>query len=174
MPYLNRKGEVIVQRSVWITEDLDKLVKADHLNLSEFVREQLEEMYSDQSVVSRLNEKFRLMHKAKETSTRQRALVKEEKDTRDRLLENVRKKRGDRAAVVEQESEHQQNLIDAWDTLVESERIYPDQVFNWLPDNDPHGDRFDRLEDLTRDLSRVNGDEFTITEVITFVKQRCN
>jgi hypothetical protein len=162
------------QCNIWLPRDLHQLVKADHLNLSAFVRELLEELYSDRTTVDRLNEKFRLMHKTKESRGRQRALMEEEEENRERVLERVRQNRDTRRAGEDQDAEHRQNLEDAWQTLDERGDIDLDRIARSLPDNDPHGDRWDYLEDLTTDLSRVNGDTFTPPEVIAYAKRQCS
>lgn len=173
MPFLNRNGDVVVQCSVWIPEDLHKLVKADHLNLSAFVREQLEAMYSDGVTIESLNVKFRLLQKSKESRTRQRAIADEEAQTRERLYENVRQKRRVQTEAVIQEQDHENNLREAWETLLKEEEIDMGSLYRRLPENDAHGDWIDFWPKLARSLSGVNGDTFDEYEVIAYAKSKC-
>lgn len=174
MPFLNRNGDVIVQCSVWIPEDLHKLVKADHLNLSAFVREQLEAMYSDGATIESLNSKFRLLQKSKESRTRQRVIADEEAQTRERLYENVRQKRRVQTEAVIQEQDHENNLREAWETLLEEEEIEVGSLYCRLPENDVHGDWIEFWPKLARSLSSVNGDSFDEYEVIAYAKSKCS
>lgn len=169
--WVNQKGEVMDQCTIWLPHDLHQLVKADRLNLSGFTRDQLEELYSDRVVVDRLNEKFRLIKKAKESHGRQRALIEEQEEDRERCLARVRGARETRRTVEDQDTEHRQNLADAWAALDAEGIINLARVQRSLPDNDPHGERWDYLESLTQDLSHVNGDSFTEAEVIAYVKR---
>jgi serine phosphatase RsbU (regulator of sigma subunit) len=167
---INQKGEEMVQSTIWLPRHLHQLVKSDRLNLSGFVRDQLEELFSDRVVVDRLNEKFRLMQKAKEARGRQRALVEEEEENRERCLERVRQKRERRQALEEEQEEHTRNLEEAWETLVDQEEILVDRLERQLPENDPHGDHVDFWPALARQLSAVNGDTFDEYEVIAYAK----
>lgn len=174
MPFLNRNGDVIVQCSVWIPDDLHKLVKADHLNLSAFVREQLEALYSDGATIESLNAKFRLIQQSKESRTRRRVIADKEAQTRERLYENVRQQRQVKIAAVNQEQEHENNLRDAWETLLEEEEIELGSLHSRLPENDVHGDWIEFWPKLALSLSSVNGDTFDEYEVIAYAKLRCS
>ncbi len=170
MPFLNQKGEVMDQTSIWLPKALHELVKADHLNLSAFVREQLEEMYSDRATVEALNNRFKLMQRAKESHTRQRQLVDEQQENRERCLQQVRQTRDARRADEDRDQEHRENLRDAWEVLVEQEEINLGRLPRQLPENDLNGDYIEFWPRLARSLSSVNGDTFNEYEVIAYAK----
>jgi hypothetical protein len=95
---ITRSGEEMQQVTLWIPVAVYRLVKADHLNLSQFVREQLEELYGEQSMIESLNRKVRLVETARGSYSRQQEIAEEEAENRERLKASVRQLRAERRA----------------------------------------------------------------------------
>ncbi|MEN6343416.1 MAG: hypothetical protein ABFC89_12770 [Methanospirillum sp.] len=157
MPYTDRNGIEMKQFPVWIPMQLYHLVKADHLNVSQFVREQLEILYSDESLEDSLNTKFRLVRGARESSDRQREVAAGAAANRERLRDLVRQMRDDRIATATAAEQTVTGIRDALAGIVGED--VTGRYRRMLPENDPNGDRIDMWEDLLRHVSRACGQE---------------
>ncbi len=163
MPYTDRHGIEMKQFPVWIPMQLYHLVKADHLNVSRFVREQLEILYSDESLEDSLNTKFRLVRGARESCDRQREVAAEASANRERLRDVVRRMRDDRIASTTAAEQKVTGIRDALISIVGEDLT--GRYRRMLPENDPNGDRIDMWEDLVRRVSRACGHEVESAEV---------
>ncbi|MEN6518839.1 MAG: hypothetical protein ABFC38_11800 [Methanospirillum sp.] len=151
MPYTDRDGIEMKQFPVWIPMQLYHLVKADHLNVSRFVREQLEILYSDESLEDSLNTKFRLVLGARESGDRQREVAAEAAANRERLRDVVRQMRDDRVATATTEAAKASSIRDALAGIVGED--VTGRYRRMLPENDPNGDRIDDWEALVSSVS---------------------
>jgi hypothetical protein len=149
--YVDRNGEVIKSVHIWLPAATHELVKADGLNLSQFVREQLEVLYGEQSTVESLNQRVRLVETARESFTRQRENAVEASANRERLRTVVRQMRADRDAA----QVRQKRIIDALARIVGEDTT--GRYRRMLPENDLSGDRIEDWEDLVSAVSRRCG-----------------
>ena len=179
MRHLDKRGIEMKQVAVWMPAELHRLVKADGLNLSRFVTEQLEALYADESAVDALNEKFRLMTAAKASRQKQVDAAVLASENRERLKDTVRAMRDERIAEKAREVDaavrteaHVANLGSAWDILVKKKRILTGGLLRKLPENDVNMDFADYWTELARDISKVAGDQFTDQEVINYARHR--
>lgn len=179
MRHLDKRGIEMKQVAVWLPAELHRLVKADGLNLSRFVTEQLEALYADETTVDRLNEKFRLMTAAKESHARQRQAAEKDAANRERLKDTVRAMRDERIAEKAREVDaavrkeaHVANIGSAWDVLVKKKRILTGGLLRKLPENDVNMDFADYWTELARDISKVAGEPVTDMEVIQYAKHK--
>lgn len=177
MPYINRRGDEMKQIAVWVPAALHNLAKADGLNVSKFLTEQLEALYEDELTVETLNEKFRLMAAAKESRQKQVAAAEKAAENRERLKDNVRAMRDERIAEKAREVDaairteaHVANLGSAWDILVKKKKIIPSGLFRRLPENDLDMDHTDFWPALAQEVSTVAGEHYSEQEVIAYAR----
>jgi post-segregation antitoxin (ccd killing protein) len=177
MPYINRRGNEMKQIAVWVPAALHNLAKADGLNVSKFLTEQLEALYEDELTVETLNEKFRLMAAAKESRKKQREVVAHAAANRERLKDNVRALRAER--IIEKASQedatvaseaHAANLGSVWEILVKKKRIIPSGLFRRLPENDIDMDHTDFWPALAQEVSTLAGEHYSEQEVIAYAR----
>lgn len=167
------------QVAVWLPVELHRLAKADGLNMSAFIREQLEALYEDESTVETLNEKFRLMSAAKESRRKQRDAVASAAENRERLKDNVRALRAKRIiekaakedATVAAEA-HAANLGSVWEVLIKKKKIIPSGLFRRLPENDVNMDHTDFWPALAQEVSATAGEQYTEQEVIAYARSQ--
>ncbi len=175
--YFDRRGVEMKQVAVWLPVELHQLAKADGLNMSAFIREQLEALYKDESTVETLNEKFRLMSAAKESLQKQREVAERAAEKRERLKDKVRTLRAER--IIEKASQedaavaaeaHMANLGSAWDVLVKKKKIIPSGLLRRLPENDYDMDHVEFWPALAREISSLAGETYSAQEVIAYAR----
>ena len=160
---ITRSGEEMQQVTLWIPVVVYRLVKADHLNLSQFVREQLEELYGEQSTIESLNRKVRLVDAARGSLARQREIAGEADENRERLKATVRQLRAERRAGEDAIAARTAGIRDAIRSIVGRGSL--DRYGNALPENDLEGDRLDVWDDLVAGVSRRCGAAIDDAEV---------
>ena len=177
MKYVDKHGEEMKQVPIWLPAALHKLVKADRMNLSGFVRTQLEELYSDTATVESIHEKLRLSEAAKETRSRHLEKIAGEEDRKIRLRENVRRVKEDRisAKVAEQDEAdradaHARKLRDTWLVMVKKKKIIEGGLLRRLPENDHDLDHVEFWPALAQDISKLAGEPYSEQEVIAYAK----
>jgi hypothetical protein len=175
--YIDRKGEAIKQVSIWLPVDQYRLLKEDHLNLSQFVRDQLDVLYGEQSASETLDQKIRLIQSARESADRQKAVVEETIEARERLHAVTRQLRKERMAEREQRQAAENEAAsraaaigDALDEIIGDGPI--DRYRRMLPENDAQGDRIDLWESLVADVSRRCGAAVGTSEVAAELRSR--
>lgn len=161
--YVDRNGQMIKSVHIWLPMEVHALVKEDGLNLSQFVRDQLEELYGEQSTIESLNRKVRLVETARGSLARQREIGEEASENRERLKATVRQLRAERRA--------EQVAIEARTTAIQQairaivERGSLERYERALPQNDLLGDRVDVWDALVAGVSRRCGMEIDDAEV---------
>lgn len=166
---INREGEEIQQVSIWLPVPVLALARADHLNLSQFVREQLEELYGEQSTIESLNRKVRLVETARGSLARQREIAEAEVENRERLRTTVRQRRAERRAGEDEKAARTAGIRDAIQAVA-GESL--DRFWRALPENDTFGDRIDDWDALVAGVSRRCGAAIDDAEVAVELR-RC-
>lgn len=161
--YVDRNGQKIKSVHIWLPIEVHALVKEDGLNLSQFVREQLEELYGEQSMIESLNRKVRLVETARGSLSRQREIAEEEAEKRERLKASVRQLRADRRTGEEAIAARTAGIQDAIRAIVGRRSL--DRYEHALPENDREGDRIDIWDDLVAGVSRRCGSPIDDAEV---------
>lgn len=144
-------GREIRQVSIWLPVEVIALLRSDRMNLSAFVREQLEVVYGDQSTAESLNQRFRLIQAARESIAGQREVAAEAAANRERLRDVVRRMRDDRVASATTEAAKSSGIRDALSSIVGED--VTGRYRRMLPENDPNGDRIDDWEALVSNVS---------------------
>lgn len=152
---INRSGEEMQQVTLWIPAAMYRLVKADRLNLSQFLREQLEELYGEQSTIESLNQKVRLVEAARESLARQRKVAEEATEHRERLRASVRQQRAQRRAGEDAIAARTAGIQEAIRKIVGKGSLK--RYERTLPENDTFGDRVDDWDALVAGVSRRCG-----------------
>lgn len=154
---IDANGMEVKQVSIWLPVQAVTLIRADGLNLSAFVREQLEVLYGDESATATLNTKCRLIEAARDSFDHQRTVAAETATNRERLRDVVRQMRDDRIATATTEAAEASGIRDALEGIVGEDLT--GRYRRMLPENDPYGDRIDAWDDLVRQVSRACGRE---------------
>jgi hypothetical protein len=175
--YLDRNGEVIKSVHIWLPAATHELVKEDGLNLSQFVREQLEEYYGEQSTIEAMNRKVRLVTNARDSLARQRQIAEEAEENRERLRKVVLTVRGERLAEREQRRAEVDETAARTAGIRDAIRILAggsslERYARALPENDSFGDRIDDWDALVAGVSRRCGTAIDPAEVAVELR-RC-
>ncbi len=157
------------QVTLWIPAAVYRLVKADHLNLSQFLRGQLEELYGEQSTAESLNRRVRLVETARESLARQREVAEEAEENRKRLRATVRQQREQRRAAVDEGAARAAGIRDAVQAVAGGSL---ERYWRALPENDSSGDRIDDWDALVAGVSRSCGTQVDAAEVAVELR-RC-
>lgn len=155
---IDRDGNELQQITIWLPVALVRLLKADGINVSQFIREQIVLLYEDPTV-SRKETRAKLERAAKEAIIRHRAAEaeKEAERKRSRSVIEAMRDRQDAARV------RQGSIAGALDQIVGSKPI--GRYARLLPENDHEGDRIDEWDALVRRVSRLCGAEIDPAEV---------
>jgi CRISPR/Cas system-associated endonuclease Cas1 len=167
--YIDRNGEVIKSVHIWLPAAMHELVRKEGLNLSQFVREQLEVFYGEQSTIESLNQRVRLITSARDSLARHRELADAAEMDRERLRGVVRQMREERVA------ERAQHRIEADASAARTAGIREailavtgescDRYWRALPENDTFGNRIDDWDALVDGVSRWCGEEIEPADV---------
>lgn len=168
--YIDRNGEVIKSVHIWLPAATHELVKEDGLNLSQFVREQLEVLYGEQSTIETLNQRVRLVANARDSLARQRELAGAAEENRERLRGVVRRMREERRAEGDAIAARTAGIQTAIQAIIGEGSL--EQFGRALPENDLFGDRVDDWERLVGQVSRRCGTEIDAGEVAAELR-RC-
>ena len=159
MTRLDRDGRIIRQINVWLPDDVVRLIRADRLNLSAFVREQLEILYTGDSPGSIADRRQQLITAAQESL----ACAREAEDAlaagQERARAVARQMRVERDATIAR----QDAITDALLQVIGDDP--PGRLARVLPEHDPNGDRMDDWDALVRRVSRLCGAELDSAEV---------
>lgn len=150
---VDANGNELRQRTVWLPAEVLQLIQVDGLNLSAFVRQQLEILYSGEATIEALNQRVRLVEAARESMAHQRRIDAEREAERERARDSVRLLRAER----DQARARRDGVADALLQIVGDGN--PGDFSRVLPENDPHGDRIGDWEALVRRVSRLCGAE---------------
>ncbi|MEN6518629.1 MAG: hypothetical protein ABFC38_10610 [Methanospirillum sp.] len=160
---IDRDGRLIQQVTVWLPVELVELLKADGLNISAFIREQIAHLYDDPGA-NPMDGRDRLIAAARESLARQRQAEAAAEADRERAREAVRRMRAGRDAA----RERQEGIADALVQIIGDDT--PRHYSRMLPENDLNGDRVDDWEALVRRVSRLCGAEIDSAEVAAGVR----
>jgi regulator of protease activity HflC (stomatin/prohibitin superfamily) len=155
---IDRDGRILQQITVWLPVELADLLRADGINLSRFIRDQIAFMYDDPGA-NPASSRDRLMQAARESIARHRAAEKEFEAGRERARAAVRVMRAEREA----SRARQAGILDALHQIIGDDPT--DRYRRMLPENDPNGDRADDWDALVRRVSRLCGAEIDSAEV---------
>ena len=154
---VDRDGRLLQQATVWLPVEVMNLLRADGLNLTAFVRQQIELMYgSDPNPADR---RLQLVKAARDTLARQREANAEREANRERARDAVRQMRADRDAA----QARQKGIAEALHQV--AGKRGPAGLARLLPENDPEGDRLDDWDGLVRRVGRLCGAEIDSAEV---------
>lgn len=161
---INRSGEEMRQVSLWLPRIVLDLVRADRLNLSQFLREQLEVLYGEQSTIEVLNRRVRLVETARESFTLQRELAAAVAEDRERARAALRQVHAERRAEEDETAARTAGIRDAIEAVAGGSL---DRYWRALPENDTFGDRIDDWDALVAGVSRrcgirVDGSEVAV------------
>lgn len=156
---IDRNGQILHQATVWIPADLLALIRADRFNLSGFLRQQLELVYSDEPPAEVLNRRLELIEAAKESIAQAHAADVEREAGVERARSVVRVMRAEREAA----KIRQDGIADALLQVIGDSPS--DRYRRMLPENDREGDLVDDWEALVRRISRLCGAEIDSAEV---------
>ncbi|MEN6516981.1 MAG: hypothetical protein ABFC38_02175 [Methanospirillum sp.] len=175
--YVDSNGVEIRQVKVWLPAAVHALVRADRLNLSQFIRDQLDVLYGEESAVETVDKNLRLIQAARDGLARQKAVDDESLEARERLRAVARQLRKERKAEREQRqtakdeaATREAGIRDALDAIVGEGSLA--RYRRALPENDPSGDRIDDLDDLVARVSRRAGIAVEPAEVAAEVRRR--
>ncbi len=160
---VNRDGQLLQQVTAWLLVEQVDLLKADGINVSRFLREQIETLYEDPTA-SPQETRARLVQRAHESLARHRAAQAERDADLERARAAVREKRAERDAAISRHG----GILEA---LVQIGGDGPiGRLSRMLPENDFNGDRLDDWEALVRRVSRLCGAEIDSAEVAAGVR----
>lgn len=94
---VDREGRLLQQLTIWLPAEMVDLLKADGLNISRFIRDQIAFLYSEPAA-SQNNYRDRLVQSAQESLARHRAAQTERDADVERARAAVRLMRADREA----------------------------------------------------------------------------
>ena len=152
------------QVSLWLPVDVIRLIKADRLNLTRFVLDQLEVVYGGDPAEPDAGHRTRLVEAAREAFAKQRAASVIVEEDRERARETVRVMRAERDAA----EARQDGIADALQQIIGDDPT--GRYLRMLPENDTNGDRLDDWEALVRRVSRLCGAEIDSAEVAVGVR----
>ncbi|MEN6343038.1 MAG: hypothetical protein ABFC89_10840 [Methanospirillum sp.] len=168
--YIDRNGEVIKSVHIWLPAATHELVKEANLNLSQFVRDQLEILYGEQSTIESLNQRVRLVTNARDSLVRQRQIADEAEENRERLRDVVRQMRRERLVERDQRQTEEDAIAartagirNAIGAIVAGGSLA--RYARALPENDAFGDRIDDWDALVAGVSHRCGTRIDGAEV---------
>jgi hypothetical protein len=161
---VDREGRLLQQLTIWLPAEMVQLLKADGLNVSQFIREQVALLYSEPAA-SPNDTRDRLVQAAQESLARHRAAQAERDADIERARAAVRVMRAERDAA----KARQGGILDALLQVVGDGPT--DQYRRMLPENDRDGDRVDDWEALVRRVSRLCGAEIDSAEAAEGLKK---
>ena len=153
------------QVSLWLPVDVIRLIKADRLNLTRFVLDQLEVVYGGDLAEPDAGHRTRLVEAAREAFAKQRAASVIDEEDRERARETVRAMRADRDAA----STRHGSILEALCQIIGDDPT--GRYLRTLPENDLNGDRMDDWEALVRRVSRLCGAEIDSAEVAAGLRE---
>ncbi len=156
---IDREGRIIRQITVWLPDDVVQLIRADRVNLSAFIRQQLEIVYSGESPGAIVDRRMQSIEAARESLARAREAEGELAAGRERAREVACTLRAERDAA----QPRQDGIAEALLQIVGDGSI--GRYRRMLPENDTNGDHLDDWEALVRRISRLCGAEIDSAEV---------
>jgi hypothetical protein len=155
---VDRDGRLTQQITVWLPTEMVQLLKADGLNVSRFIRDQIALLYDDPGAHPTVS-RDRLAQAARETLARERAAAAERDADLERARAAVRVMRDERDAA----TARRDGIADALLQIIGDDPT--GRYLRTLPENDPHGDRLDDWDALVRRVSRLCGAEIDSAEL---------
>ena len=154
---IDRHGRLLAQTSMWVLVDLLTLVRADRLNLTEFLENALMDYYGLKPVADEHQD--RIVAAGRDGVTRQRKSIQEREAGRERVRSALREMRAERDAA----RARQDGIADALLQVIGDSPS--DRYRRMLPENDREGDLVDDWDALVRRISRLCGAEIDSAEV---------
>ena len=161
---IDRDGNELVQVTVWITAATYRLMRADGLNVSKFIRDQIKILYGDDATAPNLD-RDRLARAALESLARQQAAEAAREVELERARAAVHVMRAERDAAQARQDE----IADALQQIIGDDPT--GRYLRTLPENDTNGDRLDDWEALVRRVSRLCGAEIDSAEVAAGLRE---
>ncbi len=161
---IDANGRETHQVSVWLPVDVIRLIRADRLNLTRFILEQLELFYGLDAGSGDREHRDRLAAAARAAFEQQRAAEAERDLDHERARAAVRQMR----AECEIAKARQQGIADALYQIVGDDPT--GRYLRTLPENDMNGDRVDDWDALVRRVCRLCGAEIDSAEVAEGVR----
>ena len=161
---IDANGRETHQVSVWLPIDVIRLIRADRLNLTRFILEQLELFYGLDAGMGDREHRDRLAAAAQAAFEQQRQAQAEVEADRERARSVVRQMRADRDVA----QARQDGIADALLQMIGDDPT--GRYLRTLPENDLNGDRMDDWEALVRRVSRLCGAEIDSAEVAAGVR----
>ena len=155
---VDREGRLLQQLTIFLPAEMVQLLKADGLNVSQFIREQVALLYDIQNT-SPNNNRDKLILAAQASLARHREAAAEREAEVERARTVVRQMRAER----ETAKARQEGITDALLQIVGDGPA--DRYRRMLPENDLDGDRVDDWDALVRRVSRLCGAEIDSAEV---------
>lgn len=162
---VDRDGRLLQQTTVWLPVEMMQLIKADRLNISAFIRQQLDLLYNLEAESGSREYRARLVEAARESLARQREVDAAAETDRERARAAVRVMRAERDAA----KARQDGITEALLQIVGDGSM--DRYRRMLPENDLDGDRVDDWDALVRRVSRLCGAEIDSAEVAEGLKK---
>lgn len=156
---IDANGRETHQVSVWLPVDVIRLIRADRLNLTRFILEQLELFYGLDAGSGDREHRDRLATAARTAFEQQRKIDAEREAELDRVRAVARRMRADREAT----AARQAGIVDALAQVIGGSPV--SRYGRLLPENDPEGDRINDWEALVRRVGRLCGTEVDPAEV---------
>ena len=138
------------------------LVRAERLNLTEFLEDALMEYFGLDPVADEHQDQ--IVEAAHAGVTRQRKSIQEREAGRERSRSAIRQMRAERGAL----QARQDGIADALAQVIGDDPT--GRYLRMLPENDTNGDRLDDWEALVRRVSRLCGAEIDSAEVAAGVR----
>ncbi len=160
---VDREGRLLQQLTIWLPAELVQLLKADGLNVSKFIRDQIALLYDDPGATPN-TARDRLAQAARETIARQREANAEREADLERARDAVRAMRAERDAATARNG----SVLEALLQIVGDDP--PGRLSRMLPENDTNGDRMDDWDALVRRVSRLCGAEIDSADVAAGVR----
>ena len=155
---IDANGRETHQVSVWLPVDVIRLIRADRLNLTRFILEQLELFYGLDAGSGDREHRDRLATAARTAFEQQRKIDAEREAELDRVRAVARRMRADREATAARQAE-----ITAALAAIVGKRA--GQYRRVLPENDPYGDHINEWDALVAGVSRRCGTAVDPSEV---------
>lgn len=155
---IDANGRETHQVSVWLPVDVIRLIRADRLNLTRFILEQLELFYGLDAGSGDREHRDRLATAARTAFEQQRKIDAEREAELDRVRAVARRMRADREATAARQAE-----ITAALAAIVGKRA--GQYRRVLPENDPYGDHINEWDALVAGVSRRCGTAVDPAEV---------
>ena len=153
---IDRHGRLLAQTSMWVLVDLLTLVRADRLNLTEFLENALMDYYGLKPVADEHQD--RIVAAGRDGVTRQRKSIQEREAGRERVRSALQTMRAD----IDAAQARQDGIADALTKIVGKKAHQYRRV---LPENDPYGDNINEWDALVAGVGRLCGAEIDPAEV---------